>query len=335
MMFLSEYGMFLLKSITIVISITVVLFLFFAIRARAKKSKAEGVLVIKDLSQHFQNIKLQMTKATASKAEAKSLLKETKKLIKSKKKQKDKVRSKTFVVKFKGDIKATAVESLKEEITAILSIANINDEVALILESPGGTVSGYGLAASELDRVTQKGLKLTVLIDQVAASGGYMMACVANKVIAAPFSIIGSIGVITQIPNFNQLLENKGVKFEQIKSGKYKRTVTMFGKNTEEDRQKLQAELEEIHHLFKSLIKVKRPEVNIDKVATGEYWLGTKAKQLALVDELMTSDDYLMSLYDKGADMYMVEYKREITLMSKMLGAYGKVKETLMQGYIA
>ena len=335
MMFLSEYGMFLLKSITIVISITVVLFLFFAIRAKAKKSKAEGILVIKDLSQHFQNIKLQMTKATASKAEAKSLLKETKKLIKSKKKQKDKVRSKTFVVKFKGDIKATAVESLKEEITAILSIANINDEVALILESPGGTVSGYGLAASELDRVTQKGLKLTVLIDQVAASGGYMMACVANKVIAAPFSIIGSIGVITQMPNFNQLLENKGVKFEQIKSGKYKRTVTMFGKNTEEDRQKLQAELEEIHHLFKSLIKVKRPEVNIDKVATGEYWLGTKAKQLALVDELMTSDDYLMSLYDKGADMYMVEYKREITLMSKMLGAYGKIKETLMQGYIA
>ena len=334
MMFLSEYGMFLLKSITVVISIAIVTLLFFAIRARAKKSKAEGVLVIKDLSQHFQNIKLQMTKAVASKTEAKSLLKETKKLIKNKKKQKDKARSKIFIVKFKGDIKATAVESLKEEITAILSIANINDEVALILESPGGTVSGYGLAASELDRVSQKGLKLTVLVDQVAASGGYMMACIANKIIAAPFSIIGSIGVITQMPNFNRLLEDKGVKFEQIKSGKYKRTVTMFGKNTDEDRQKLRAELEEMHYLFKSLIKTKRPEIDIDKVATGEYWLGTKAKQLGLVDELMTSDDYLMSLYEKGINMYMVEYKREVTLMSRMLGAYGKIKEALMQGYI-
>ena len=335
MMFLSEYGMFLLKSITIVISIIIVLFLFFTIRARAKKLKSEGVLIIKNLSQHFQSIKLQMMKAVASKTEAKSLLKETKKLIKNKKKQKKTDASKTFVIKFKGDVKATAVESLKEEITAILSVANINDEVALILESPGGTVSGYGLAASELDRVSKRGLKLTVLIDQVAASGGYMMACIANKVIAAPFAIIGSIGVITQIPNFNQLLENKGVKFEQIKSGKYKRTVTMFGKNTEEDRQKLQAELEEIHHLFKSLIKAKRAKIDIDKVATGEYWLGTRAQQLGLVDELMTSDDYLMSLYDKSVDMYMIEYKREVTFMSKVLGAYGKIKDTLMQGYIA
>ena len=335
MMFLSEYGMFLLKSITIVISIIIVLFLFFTIRARAKKLKSEGVLIIKNLSQHFQSIKLQMMKAVASKTEAKSLLKETKKLIKNKKKQKKTDASKTFVIKFKGDVKATAVESLKEEITAILSVANINDEVALILESPGGTVSGYGLAASELDRVSKRGLKLTVLIDQVAASGGYMMACIANKVIVAPFAIIGSIGVITQIPNFNQLLENKGVKFEQIKSGKYKRTVTMFGKNTEEDRQKLQAELEEIHHLFKSLIKAKRAKIDIDKVATGEYWLGTRAQQLGLVDELMTSDDYLMSLYDKSVDMYMIEYKREVTFMSKVLGAYGKIKDTLMQGYIA
>ena len=334
-MFLSEYGMFLLKSVTIVISVAMVFLLFFAIRARAKKSKAEGMLVIKDLSQHFQNIKLQMTKAIASKLEAKSLLKETKRLVKNKKRQKGKATNRTFVIKFKGDMKATAVESLKEEITAILSIANKKDDIVLILESPGGTVNGYGLAASELDRIKQRELKLTVLVDKVAASGGYMMACIANKIIAAPFSVIGSIGVITQMPNFNQLLEDKGVKFEQIKSGKYKRTVTMFGKNTEEDRQKLQTELEEIHDLFKSLIKAKRPKIDIDKVATGEYWLATKAKQLGLVDELMTSDDYLMNLYEKGVDMYMIEYKREIPLISKIFGACGKAKDTLMQSYIA
>ena len=331
MMFLSEYGMFLLKSITTVISITVVIFLFFAIRARAKKSKVEGMLVIKDLSQHFRSIRLQMTKAIASKLEAKSLLKETKKLIKDKKKQKGKVRRKTFIIKFKGGVKATAAESLKEEITAILSVANKQDEVVLLLESPGGTVSGYGLAASELDRIKQRGLKLTALVDKVAASGGYMMACVANKIIAAPFSIIGSIGVITQIPNFNQLLEDKGVKFEQITSGKYKRTVTMFGKNTEQDRQKLKTELEEIHYLFKSLVKSKRPQIDIDKVATGEYWLATKAKESGLVDELMTSDDYLMALHEKEVDMYMVEYKREVTLMNKILSIYGKIKDDLMQ----
>ena len=198
--------------------------------------------------------------------------------------------------------------------------------MVLILESPGGTVSGYGLAASELNRIRNKGIHLTIIVDKVAASGGYMMACIANKIIAAPFAIIGSIGVISQTPNFHQLLKDRGVEFEQITSGKYKRTVTMFGKNTKEDRKKLQSELEDIHNLFKSLIKEKRPSIDIDKISTGEYWLATKAKELNLVDALMTSDEYLMKLHESGNNIYGIEYKKEQTLMNKFSIACNNVK---------
>ena len=237
------------------------------------------------------------------------------------------------MLKFNGNIKATAVESLKEEITAILSIAHKSDKVVLVLESPGGTVSGYGLAASELSRIKNKGIQLIVIVDKVAASGGYMVACMGNQIIAAPFAIIGSIGVVYQLPNFNQLLKDKGIEYEQITSGKYKRTVTMFGKNTDEDRRKLKLELEEIHNQFKSLIKKQRPSVDIEKISTGEYWLAEKAKELKLVDDLMTSDEYLMNLHESGSNIYQIEYKKEPSLMNKLSIACNNIKDILQTKY--
>ena len=330
-MFLSEYLMFLFKTFTIVLSIALVFFAYFYIKSRLKHSKEDGLLIIKDLSHHFQEVKLQMIKSVLHKNKIKSILKEFKKLLKEKRKKDDSAN--TYVLKFNGNIKATAVESLREEITAILSVASKKDNMVLILESPGGTVSGYGLAASELNRIRNKGIHLTIIVDKVAASGGYMMACIANKIIAAPFAIIGSIGVISQTPNFHQLLKDRGVEFEQITSGKYKRTVTMFGKNTEEDRKKLQSELEDIHNLFKSLIKDKRPSIDIDKISTGEYWLATKAKELNLVDDLMTSDEYLMKLHESGNNIYAIEYKKEQTLMNKFSIACNSLKNIFSTKY--
>ncbi|WPX97480.1 protease SohB [Candidatus Bandiella euplotis] len=315
-MFLEQYLMFLFKALTIMGVLFVILFIYSYIKLKLKGGKEEGVLTIKDLSGHYNELKLQMIRTLPSKKEAKQAIKDLKKTTKEQKLKKDKVAS--YVIKFNGDIKANAVESLKEEINAVLLIASQKDKVILVLESPGGTVNGYGLASSELSRIKKKSIKLIVAIDKVAASGGYLMACIANKIIAAPFAIIGSIGVLSQTPNFYKLLKDKGVEFEQITSGKYKRTVTMFGKNTDEDRKKLQEEITQVHNQFKDLVKKERPAIDLNKISTGEYWLAEKAKELKLVDELMTSDEYLMSLYESGENIYQIEYKKKQTLRDKL-----------------
>ena len=331
-MFLAEYLMFLLKTITIIGSIIFIIISYFCSKVKFKQSKSDGLLVIKNLSSHYHCSKVQMLSNIYTKDKVKEEIQKYKKLIKDNKKKLDSLN--TYVLKFNGNIKATAVESLKEEITAIISVANKKDNVVLILESPGGTVSGYGLAASELSRIKKKGLKLIIVVDKIAASGGYMIACMADKIIAAPFAIIGSIGVISQTPNFYQWLKDKGIEFEQITSGKYKRTVTMFGDNTEEDREKLKSDLDSIHEQFKALIKTQRPGIDIEKVSTGEFWLGKKAKELKLVDDLMTSDEYLMSMYESASNLYQIEYKKKETLMNKLSIALYNIRALLNRGTI-
>ena len=201
-----------------------------------------------------------------------------------------------FVLRFNGDIKASAVGALREEITAILSVASKHDEVLVILESPGGLVSPYGLAASQLARIRDNQIKLTVSVDKIAASGGYLMACVANEILAAPFAIIGSIGVVAQLPNFNKLLKKMDIDYELHTAGPYKRSLTLFGENTDKAREKFKEDIHAVYQQFKDHITLYRPSVDIQKVATGEYWLGNKAKGLHLVDKIQTSDDYLLSM---------------------------------------
>ena len=224
-----------------------------------------------------------------------------------------------FVLDFKGDLRASAAASLREEVSAILRVAKPGEQVLLRLENSGGTVHEHGFAASQLTRLKQHGLKLAVAVDKVAASGGYLMACVADRLIAAPFAIVGSIGVLAQLPNFHRLLEEKGVDFEQIMAGRYKRTLTMFGKNTDEGREKLQQEVEDIHELFKSQIREHRPQVDLERVATGEHWYGIRALELKLVDELKTSDDLLLEAA-KDHDLYHIAYKRRRSWQERVLG---------------
>ena len=227
------------------------------------------------------------------------------------------VKKHLFVLDFDGDIKATPVDKMREEISALLTLATENDEVLVRLESGGGAVHAYGLAASQLQRIRDHRIPLTVAVDRVAASGGYLMACVADKVIAAPFSIIGSIGVLAQIPNFNKLMKKNDIDFEQLTAGKYKRTLTLLGENTEEARQKMQEELEEVHDQFKDFVGSRRPDMDIEEVATGELWLGERALQLGLVDDLRTSDDYLMSQRE-NASLIQLKYTGQQTLMEKI-----------------
>ena len=230
---------------------------------------------------------------------------------------------------FKGDISASETTALREEISAIINVAKVDDEVLLRLESPGGVVHGYGLAASQLARLKQKGIKLTVAVDKVAASGGYMMACVADKIVSAPFAIIGSIGVVAQIPNIHRLLKKHDVDVDVMTAGEFKRTVTVLGENTEKGKQKFQAELEETHQLFKQFVAQNRPHLDVDKVATGEHWFGQQALDLQLVDELATSDDVILEKM-KDKSVISVKYKVKKPLLQKI----GKQAEESIEGIL-
>ena len=309
----SEYGLFLLKVITILIAFIV---LISFVTASKKNSNQEG-LDVENLNKKYKGLSDSLNKVVLQKDEWKAKQKDDKAIQKNHKKQK-KRKPKAFVLDFLGDIKASAVPSLREEVTAILDVAKKNDQIILRLDNHGGVVHEHGLAASQLARIRQKKINLVVVVDKVAASGGYLMACVANKIYAAPFAILGSIGVIAQLPNFNRLLDNYGVDFEQVTAGQYKRNVTMFGKNTDEDREKLKEQLEEIHSLFKSSVNEYRPELNLDKVATGEYWYGKRALELGLIDEIKTSDELLLEM-SKKYEIFSVKLKIKQPLKKRIM----------------
>ena len=308
-----EYGLFLLKVITVLISV-IVLISFVA--ASKKSTSAEG-LEIENLNDKYKGLSDSLNKVVMEKDEWKKKQKSEKAIAKKNKKKKTR-KPKAYILDFIGDIKASAVPSLREEVTAILDIAKRNDQIVLRLDNHGGVVHEHGLAASQLARIRQKKIHLTVVVDKVAASGGYLMASVANKIYAAPFAILGSIGVIAQLPNFNRLLDNYGVEFEQITAGQYKRNVTMFGKNTDEDREKLKDQLEEIHELFKSSVNEYRPQLDLEKVATGEHWYGTKALELGLIDEIKTSDELLIEM-SKKYDIFSVKLKIKKPLKKRLM----------------
>ena len=321
--FFFNYGLFLAKVLTVVLAIVVIIVVA---AAAGRKSHQEG-LEVESLNKKYKKLAGVLRKAVLNKDERKKEAKAEKQRDKAEAKQPS-VKPRSFVINFKGDLKASAVPSLREEVSAVLDVATKDDDVILCLENHGGMVHEHGLAASQLARIREKGIPLIVCVDKVAASGGYLMACVATKIYAAPFAILGSIGVLAQIPNFNRMLDSHGVDFEQITAGKYKRTVTMFGKNTDEDRAKLKEELEDVHTLFKAAISQYRPDLDLDKVATGEHWYGTRALELGLADEISTSDE-LLSQRVAERDLYAVTYriKQPIQkrLMSNVDGALEKV----------
>ncbi|OCG25451.1 protease SohB [Gilliamella sp. wkB108] len=346
----SQYSLFLAETVTVVLAILAVL--IFILSQRRKSATVAGRLSVKDISKEYEQIKDDMLMSSMDELEAKQFTKDLKKQKKLEKKQAksvvkqkkkhvknnessenqtvsqtpttltsgetdDKVKPKLFVLSFNGSMDAHEVEELRQEITAVLAIIKPEDEVVVKLESPGGVVHGYGLAASQLLRFRTRDISFTAVVDKVAASGGYMMACTANKIVAAPFAIVGSIGVVAQIPNFNRLLKKHDVDIELQTAGEYKRTLTMFGENTDEGRQKFKQELEETHLLFKDFVKEYRPNVDIEQVATGEHWFASQAKDKGLVDEISTSDDFILS-HLASHKIVSVKYQRKQKLSEKI-----------------
>ncbi len=289
--FLLEYGLFLTKSLTVLVFLLILLSAVAAMAVRQRRVGEQGRLEVRRLNDRIDDMRHLLMRHVL---DGKRYRKEAKAEARARKKEGGADRRRVWVVRFQGDLQAHAVEHLRQEITAILSFAREGDEVVACIESPGGMVHGYGLAASQLHRVRSRdGLKLTVAVDKVAASGGYLMACLGERILAAPFALVGSIGVVAQIPNVHRLLKRNDIDFEVLTAGEYKRTLTVFGQNTEEGRAKFLEELEDIHALFKEYVVEARPQLDVAKVATGEAWYGRRALELGLVDELLTSDAYL------------------------------------------
>ncbi|MFW1916548.1 protease SohB [Acinetobacter baumannii] len=276
--------------------------------------KLPAEIRVSHLNARVNEQRKKIAQTTASRLELLQLAQQLAKEAKIRRKNNQKI----FVLDFKGDIQASAVENLREEITLILATAKAGrDRVVVRLESPGGMVHGYGLAAAQLVRLRDAGFHLTICVDKVAASGGYMMACIANEIISAPFAVVGSIGVVAQVPNFNRLLKEHNVDFELYTAGQYKRTVTMFGENTPEGKAKFEEELQQTHVLFKHFVEKYRPQLNVGKVATGEHWYGQDALDLNLVDKLQTSDEYLLALLPQH-DVYVINTRKKATLGEKL-----------------
>jgi serine protease SohB len=333
---LSQYGLFLAKIATVVIAIAVIAVLIVNLTQRKRQ---RGELRITRLSEQYKEMQEEMSLALLDSHQQKLWVKAQKKQHKQEAKAakakakanapQDEAKPRVYVLDFKGSMDAHEVSSLREEVTAVLAVAKPQDQVVVRLESPGGVVHGYGLAASQLQRLREKQIPLTVAVDKVAASGGYMMACVADKIVAAPFSIIGSIGVVAQIPNFNRFLKNKEIDIELHTAGQYKRTLTLLGENTEEGRQKFREDLNETHHLFKDFVHRMRPTLDIEQVATGEHWYGTQAQDKGLVDEVGTSDDLLLSLME-GRELIGVRFTQRKRMLDRLTNSAAESADRLL-----
>ncbi|SHK47833.1 inner membrane peptidase. Serine peptidase. MEROPS family S49 [Marinobacter antarcticus] len=328
MEFLTEYGLFLAKVVTFVIAAIVVVSIIVSAIHKEKGDHDDGELQIRKLNEKYRELRESIQARLMSEHERKAWGKAKKKKDKAEKKA-DKAKKadsdvpqdapvRIYVLDFDGDIKASDTDPLRRAISAVLSVAEPGkDEVVIRLESGGGLVHSYGLAAAQLDRIRSKGIHLTACVDKVAASGGYMMACVADRIIASPFAVLGSIGVVAQLPNFHRLLKKNNVDFEVLTAGEHKRTMTIFGENTEKGRQKFLEDLEDTHGLFKDYVSERRPDLDITAVANGDIWFGRRALDVKLIDEIKTSDEYLIEACDR-ADVVSVSFERKRTLPEKL-----------------
>ena len=342
--YLFQYLLFLAQAVTVVVAIGIVIAMAAGASARRQQPNQQGYLYIEKLNDELDAQRDYLRSNLLEKDALKRLLKTEEKAAKAESKQRRKNSQpppktessasdtaeataaeaagsaampplerlagepRLYVLDFDGDVQASRTDQLRREISALLTVIGEEDEVLLRLESPGGLVHSYGLAAAQLARLRERSVPLTVAVDRVAASGGYMMAAVADRILAAPFAVVGSVGVVAQVPNVHRLLKKNDVDVEVLTAGKYKRTLTVVGENTEEGRAKFLEELEVTHQLFQEHIDRYRPGLDLDEVATGEAWYGSRALALKLVDTLQTSDDYLLAAA-REKDVYLVRWR--------------------------
>ncbi len=341
MEYLYEFLLFAAKALVVVVAILAVIAHAVSLRMHRGYPRRKGHLEVTPLNAEYDDLEntLRMASGAASKGlrQAKKQRKRDEKQRQKEQKEKNasgEERRRIYVVDFHGDIAATRVERLRREVTAMLTFLTEEDEVVVRLESAGGTVHGYGLAASQLKRIRDAGSKLVVAVDKVAASGGYLVAAVASLLISAPFAVLGSIGVVMQLPNLNKVLKKHNVDYELLTAGKYKRTLTVFGENKPEHREKVQQELDEIHELFGDFLRESRPQITFEQVATGETWFGTKALDLNLVDEILTSDEYLLRARGE-ADIFELHWVDDRNPFARFMAQLGEATTEMLERFRA
>ena len=181
-----------------------------------------------------------------------------------------------------------------------------NVEVLVLLESPGGSASDFAIASQQLLRLrNEPGMQVTVCVDKVAASGGYMIACSSSpgRLFAAPFAVLGSIGVVGQNINIQKTLEGWGIRPMVFRAGKEKAPLGLLGDVTSKQMRTIQSMVDDTHTAFKRHVVLARPLLakKIDKVATGKVWLGASAMEAGLIDHIVTSDEYIGHRIQSGA----------------------------------
>ncbi len=322
MAFWLDIAAFVVKALIIVAAIGGLAF-FIARLARSSEPKDEEIKV-RSLNERYDGMRDAFNAELLDKKQRKALAKARKREAKAAKARRDQEPGKRiYVLAFKGDMRASAVKRLGSEIDAVLTVARAGtDEVVLRLQSPGGTVTGYGLAAAEILRLREHKIRVTASVDQVAASGGYMMAVAADRIVAAPFAVVGSIGVVAPVPNLHRLLQKNEIDFEEMTAGEFKRTVSVLGEITPAGRDHFRGKLDATHEAFKAHVHECRPNVDMAKVANGDHWLAREALGLGLVDELSTGDELLFRARD-SARLYEVATEARKTLLQQLLGGFG------------
>ena len=324
---LNEYLLFLAQTVTVVLAILVVVAA--VSRLRQDSAATPGRLQVRPLNNLYRQRARALARAGAQ-TSWRGRLREALQRPGADAEPSALPDRRVYILSFRGDLRARAVRGLREEVSAVIAAARPDrDEVVLCLDSPGGAVPDYGLAASQVARLREAGIALTVCVDRVAASGGYLMAVVGDRIIAAPFAVIGSIGVVGSMPNLHRWLRNREIDFEQHTAGEHKRTLTVFGQNTEADRERFREDLGHIHEQFKGFIRRYRPGVDLETVATGEFWLAERALEVGLIDALQTSDDYIMAQREQ-AQLVEVRFRahegwsqRMAVMAERLLGRSG------------
>ncbi len=319
MAFWLDIADFALKALIIVVAIGGLAILIVRLMRSAEPKDRE--IKVRSLNERYDDMRDAMNGALLDKKQRKAHLKARKKALKALRGEAPGKR--IFVMAFKGDMRATAVKQLGQQIDAVLTVARPGaDEVVLRLESPGGTVTGYGLGAAEILRLREHKLKVTASVDQVAASGGYMMASAADRIVAAPFAVVGSIGVVAPIPNLHRLLKKNEIDFEEMTAGEWKRSVSVLGEISPAGREHFRGKLEDTHGAFKAHVGRCRPKVDIARVANGDTWLASEAVDLELVDEIATGDELLFRARE-SARLYEVSVEARKNLLQQLLSGFG------------
>ncbi len=226
------------------------------------------------------------------------------------------------VLRFQGlrDLNASGDQRLSEAIDEVLVNRDHFEEAVVIIDSPGGTTHGYGHAYALLERLSASGLKVTACIDRIGASGGYLMALPADRILAGPFAIVGSVGVVAGIPNVKRLLEEKGVSYRLFVAGDKKRVVHFADDDGPEVREYMDEKLAGIHTQFLQAVEKHRGDrVKLDEVRSGDHWSAEESveKGLGLVDELQTSAEYLL---ERNREVALVMIERRVDITERFAG---------------